>query len=455
MSADLDGQFRNVSVVVVDDQRVPRMSIARLISKIHRSLEVVQFEHGSDAVDWVRTHDVGLVITDFAMPNMDGIQLVTAMRQLPRMGYVPILMTTAVGDASVKKAALEAGATDFLTTPIDPDEGRVRCRNLLQLYLSVRRNDEQARAVDALRADAARREREQLRNAQQRAEATARHAIVAKTTFLAMASHELRTPLHSIVTFVELIQRRMSKGEDVQEALQSLRVAAEGLHSVAHDLGEFARLEAGYVKRAEQVVDLSTFAFEVADLFRVEADRKGIDLSVSSEINVRAVMVDRVRLRQIAINLVGNAVKYTEFGCVRLQLKCEQQEYSETAKLTLIVSDTGIGISAETCEKMMEPFVRATDVAVSAQEGLGLGLAIVSSLVTLLNASLAVESTPHMGSRFLVTMDVAIQKGVSGADERLSERTELHGPLRVLVIDDDVRAGQCRVLLRGQGVDLG
>ena len=245
-------------------------------------------------------------------------------------------------------------------------------------------------------------ERVQAEEATQRAKEAAEEANRAKTRLVTRASHELRTPLTAIQGFVELVLEG-SAGELTEEQREYLGIAhRNSLHLAAlvNDLLDLARIEAGQMSIRPQIVDVHGAADLVVRTFLPQAREKRIDLQAAITVRPLLVHADPDRLNQILLNLVGNAIKFTEEGCVTIY----GSRYGERVEIT--VSDTGVGIPPETIPHLFDEFSQGSESA-RQRGGMGLGLAIVKQLVELQGGTIAVRSEPGVGSAFIVRLPAA------------------------------------------------
>ena len=259
-----------------------------------------------------------------------------------------------------------------------------------------------------------------------------------KNAMIATLSHEFRTPLTSICGYVHLLERRREDFAHARQALGAIRRNATYLYALAENLLEYGRGEAGALLNGTEV-DLQAMASDLEDMFRPLAEYKGLGFAMQVEIGDPARPVfDEVRLRQIAINLLSNAVRYTAHGEIAAGFLWR------AGSLRLDVRDTGIGIAPERRDDIFKPFNRGGQ---SGSKGAGLGLSIVRRLVELMNGQLVFDSHPGEGSRFVVVLpplegEVAI--GISASPWMQSAD--------VLVVDDDPDIAQ---LLQALLTDLG
>ncbi len=264
----------------------------------------------------------------------------------------------------------------------------------------------------------------------QRAKRVAESASEAKSRYLTSVSHEIRSPLNSIYGYAQLLER----GASVQphEAGRIIRRSSEHLVNLVDGLLDISQVECGILRLSRDTIRLPVLVEQVANMFMPQAEAKGLAFTSRFQPDLpQFVSGDRKRLRQILINLVSNAVKFTERGGVIFSVSYR----SEIA--TFAITDTGIGIDHEDLECIFQPFDRGHDPEAQRQQGLGLGLAITNSLVQILGGELQVRSEKHRGTTFTVRLMLA-RTGSEGAlplhvtlpDGYRGERR------RIMVVDD-------------------
>jgi PAS domain S-box-containing protein len=287
-----------------------------------------------------------------------------------------------------------------------------------------------------LRDISARREQEaQLHAAKESAEAATR----AKSEFLASMSHELRTPLNGVLGYTQLLQRDRSLNPTQREALEAIAKCGVHLLDLINDVLDLSRIEAGRVDIERGPTDLAQLLIDLKYVVADSARRKGLLLTMTVAPDVpRRVVLDGRHLRQVLLNLLGNAVKFTAQGEVRLSIEAMGDQ-----KLYFEVSDTGIGIAPEGMERIFEAFTQTREGA--AAGGTGLGLAISQHLIATMGDELKVESTVGQGSRFYFTLPLVPAGDASKADlarvdasdePPLDARLAPGEDLMALVVDD-------------------
>jgi signal transduction histidine kinase/ABC-type glycerol-3-phosphate transport system substrate-binding protein/CheY-like chemotaxis protein len=277
-----------------------------------------------------------------------------------------------------------------------------------------------------------------LRAEKERAEEANR----AKTVFLANMSHELRTPLNGILGFAQLMARRQGQDPDERQQLGTILRCGEHLLALINDVLSLAKIEAGRVTLVEAAFDPAALLRSVADIMRLRAEAK--DLRLQLEIDAAlppALFGDQGRLRQILVNLLGNAIKFTERGAVTLRAAWSPD------RLACEVEDTGQGIAVEEQTELFQPFMQ-TETGRQAKEGTGLGLALSRQLARQMGGDLTMTSARGRGSRFRVEVPLRLARRADVAEESRRVVSVVPGatPWRVLVVDD--RADN-RAVLRG------
>ncbi|NQZ60554.1 MAG: response regulator, partial [Lentisphaeraceae bacterium] len=275
----------------------------------------------------------------------------------------------------------------------------------------------------------------ELLEARQKADSANR----AKSNFLANMSHEIRTPMNAVLGFAEILQ---SKESDPKKRGYSTLILSSGhaLLSLINDILDLSKIEAGKMGLEYSSVSLQDLLEEVRIIFEQKFEEKGLELSISWHQEIPSYLImDETRMRQILINLIGNAVKFTEHGFVRLTAECEFFEETHSAVILCIkVQDSGIGIAADQQDKIFGTFEQMDNQSNQKFGGTGLGLAISKRLVEIMEGSLSVESEVGKGATFIIQLP-RVEVAVAGAAkvENLENFEKIHfEPATVLIVDD-------------------
>ena len=281
-----------------------------------------------------------------------------------------------------------------------------------------------------------------LRQAVEQELIAARDAAIAaqraQTTFLANMSHELRTPLNGILGYTQVLLLEQHWDEQQASGLRTIRSSGEHLLTLINDILDIAKIEAGRLELVSAPVQLDHLLQAVADLIRIRAEQK--DLAFAMRVHGKlppAVLGDERRLRQVLLNLLGNAVKFTERGEVRLDVHVLDGAPAGSLHLRFAVRDTGIGIVPAQQSRLFRPFEQVGDPTRRAA-GSGLGLSISRQLVRLMGNDILVSSAPDAGSTF--SFELQLPTLAAGVDELPAQRAVVGyaGAIRRVLIVDDV-----------------
>ena len=268
----------------------------------------------------------------------------------------------------------------------------------------------------------------------QKLHAAAREAAFAnqaKTDFLSTMSHDIRTPMNAIIGLTTIAKKNLDDTESVRENLQKITLASNHLLTLINDILDISKVESGKLILSPQTFSIVEAVENLVNISQPMIKEKNIEFHFRiSRMEKEYLYADQLRLNQIYINILSNAIKYTEpGGHVSVDMREDESKKPGCVQLTYIVSDSGIGMSPEYMTNMYQPFSRQTDSRVNSIQGTGLGLAITKQMVDLMNGTINCQSEPGKGTTFTVILDIPIA-------ERQREDMVLE-PMDVLIVDDD------------------
>jgi signal transduction histidine kinase/PleD family two-component response regulator len=454
-------------ILIVEDSATQAAQIKYLLESHHYKTEIAC--DGQQALVWLSKHKPSLVISDIVMPEMNGFELCEKIKSDERTENIPVILLTSLFDPDEVIEGLSCGADSFITKPynkeylvsnikkilaekVTPGSGRdalgieinyggkkrlIRTgqQKVIKLLLSIYQgaiyqNNELIQTRDELkilnerledlveeRTKELKKDEEKIRAFNAELEQRIRERTVqldaankAKSEFLANMSHEIRTPMNAVLGYAELLGF-MVEDKTQRNYIESIKSSGRSLLTLINDILDLSKIEAGKLELKFEYVNSQAFFSEFEQIFSLRLSEKGLKfiLDISSG-TPEGIYIDDARLRQIILNLIGNAVKFTEKGSIRLKVYTENPQMIKYSKgkieefidLIIEVTDTGVGISQEMRTEIFNPFVQGQGHSIKKYGGTGLGLAITQRLVQLMNGTIELDSLLNKGSSFKI-----------------------------------------------------
>ncbi|MGN7612224.1 response regulator [Magnetococcales bacterium HHB-1] len=414
---------KKTSLLLVDDEAGILFMLKKALKR--PSFSIYTASNGIEAVRTLESTSIDILITDLRMPRLSGLELLERANRLrPDLQSIVI---SGHGDITDAIEAMKRGVMGYVMKPI----------HFQELEIHIQRCLEKNRTLDKLR---------DARN-------QAMQAASVKSEFLAVMSHEIRTPLNAIIGMTDLILNTASLPENQRDNLKIVQESSHTLLELINGILDLSKIEAGQMVLENVPFDLWGQVEKTCETLAVKAHQKGLELYCQIDTNLpHTLNGDPFRLKQIIINLVNNAIKFTDQGEVLVRVSSpEIKPDNQTVPIQFSVIDTGIGIPKERKQQIFESFTQADTSTTRKYGGTGLGLNICAQLVQMMGGEILVESTVAQGSDFSFTVPLEISQRTSFKSPHDLRTQSLNAynkltDIRILVIDPH---DTCRTILKG------
>lgn len=416
--------MKKIKVLIVDDYKENILALSELIA--NDEIEVHSATNAENALELISRHDFGLALFDVQMPGTDGFELATIVRGVERFKNTPIIFVTAHSqDSSFAYNGYQTGAVGLLYKPLDPHIVRAKVRTFVEMAKQRRLLQEQVEELERLRKEA-------------------HSANLAKSRFLANMSHEIRTPLAAVMGFAELATNPNTNETEKQQCAQAVQRNGELLMRLIDDILDLSKIEANKLSLEKQSFNLKDLIHDVGSTLSFRAKEKGVTFDVSSiHFTHDYFESDPARLKQVLLNIIGNAIKFTgQGGEVQVEFKLAPLPGAEKShRLTVTVKDNGIGLTREQMSLLFQPFSQADASTKRKFGGSGLGLTISREIARSTGGDLKILSSEvGVGTTFEIEFILHAIATPACQDMRptlasAQDLSALNG-MKVLAIDD-------------------
>jgi signal transduction histidine kinase len=410
-----------LNILIVDDNKNNLLTLHGLIDEYIENVNVLEADAGVAALNTLMRREVDLIILDIQMPEMDGFETAEIIRSRKKTQRIPIVfLTAAYKSEEFKKRGYAIGAADYLTKPIDTPQLISKINTYLRF---IQEEHQQSQYQQELERKVLERtaelveinkrltqeigERQVIEEKLQWAKETAESANLAKSQFLATMSHELRTPLNAILGYSEMVKEEAIElnFEDVLPDLEKVIASGKHLLAMINDVLDISKLEAGEMQLYNETFKVSDLINEVVKTIQPFMESTGNIFEVQGHNDTLGEMeADLTKVRQILLNLLDNAAKFTHHGTVTLTVNLQEDSTNKWTHLQ--VTDTGIGLTEEQISKLFQMFTQVDSSSTRKYGGTGLGLVISKRFVEMMGGSLTVQSELGRGTTFSVQLPV-------------------------------------------------
>ncbi len=411
-------------ILMVDDNPINLQIMGNLLEGIYKTAIA---KNGFKALEVAAKIQPDLILLDIMMPEMDGFEMCAKLKESSKTREIPVIFLTARTEIDDVIRGFELGAVDYVTKPFEKEELLVRVRTHLKLKQTEKALKQ---ALDENKA----------------ARKAAENANQAKSIFLANMSHEIRTPMNAIIGMTELTLQTGLNARQT-ENLQMVRDSAWNLMRIINELLDFSKIEAGKAELEDIHFDLDSVLMSVISTFSTQSEKKGLSLNLDRADDVpQYIRGDPVKLRQILVNLTGNALKFTGEGEITIKVSVAENSdkffvssSDSGCPILFSVADTGIGIPEDKQETVFESFAQVSDSVTKKFGGTGLGLSICRKLAELMGGMIWLESWPGTGSIFFfaAVFQFGDKNKVQALDKEGYVLSKASKPLKILLAEDN------------------
>ncbi len=428
-----------VKILIVDDREENLFAMEALLES--PDLHIVTARSGNEALGILLDQEVALILLDVQMPGMNGFETAELIRGSSRTRNIPIIFVTAISKESKHIfQGYESGAVDYLFKPIEPEILKSKVRVFIDLHQQKQALENITRKLETTISELIesrkklRQNEESIRDAWKTAEKardSAEEANRAKSEFLANMSHEIRTPLNGIIGMADLALIETSTPQQ-KERIETIRQSGESLLEILNEILDLSKIEAERVELESIPFNPIEVIERVVRMLSIKIYEKNLELICKIDPAIpNEVMGDPTRFRQIILNLLSNAYKFTEAGEILIEADIEATT-DQSVILQFVISDTGIGIPKNRLDQLFQSFQQAEASTSRRFGGTGLGLSITRKLLDLMKGDIRVESDHGKGSSFFFRIPFKRSSDTGTHDQSAIGSIERYSPVLII-----------------------
>ncbi len=420
-------QTEKFNILIVDDHPENLLALESILE--NPDLNILKASSGNEALGLLLDYDVSLVLLDVQMPGMDGFETAELMRSNDRTKNIPIIFVTAISKQRKHIfKGYEAGAVDYLYKPLDLEILKSKINAFIEFFKHKKELE-----ITTAKLQSTVKELD-------KAKRISEEATRSKTMFLANMSHEIRTPLNGIIGIADLGLMDKDLSELQKERLEDIKSSGETLLEIINGILDISKVEANKLEIEEAEFSLREMVERVFSIISLKAQNNGNELICNIQYDIPDILIgDSLRIRQILVNLLSNANKFTKDGTITLTIK-QEDLIEEQIRLCFSVKDTGIGIPKDKIDTLFDTYTQAHKSTSREFGGTGLGLYISQRLAKLMGGVIKIDSIENRGSNFYFSLNLL-------TGNQTEDLTKLNLPkksedVNVLIVEDHKLAAE-------------
>lgn len=408
------------NILIVDDREENLITLEGIIES--PELNIVKAKSGNEALGLMLEYNFSLVLMDVQMPEMDGFETAEIMRSNERTKQIPIIFVTAISKERKNVfRGYQTGAVDYLYKPLDIEMLRSKIKAFIDFF-------KQKHVLELTT-----KELENTIKELNGAKLIAEEATIAKSSFLASMSHEIRTPLNGIIGLAELSLMDDDLSEIQFERIVDIKNSGESLLEIINEILDISKIEADKIELEEVEFSIRELIEKIVRLLSVKLFRDKLEFICNISPSLPDIFIgDPLRIRQILINLLGNAIKFTEKGKVSINISAKEIS-DNNLNVHFSISDTGMGIAKEKINHLFELYSQAGRETTRKHGGTGLGLTISKRLVEMMGGQIGAESEIGEGSIF--KFNLPLKKGKQKTEPWKIDLNKKNEEINILIVN--------------------